>query len=511
VTTLPLPSRVSRVPRTHALARPGPTAAVWALVIVCLISGLIGRLAYLYQPFDHDARMFIYLGKLVCDGGRYCHDVIDNKFPSVGLLTSICWRMFGTNWAAYVLLQTGLSLASALMLARTAARHFGRHAGLPTALFAVVYLNLNVAVFGGFQLETIQIFFAVLAASSALEALGCGDHRDAFLCGLAAGCAMMIKPTGGAVLGAFALASIVAWRRDRIRIVTQGLAVLGGLLLPATVVFIYLVATDITADMPALVRQIARYAADTPWAPADPLKPVVVAVIAAFPIVVRAWVFRRERLNIPVDRAMAIFASAWFALELAGAVAQRRMYAYHFLPVAAPAALLYGIWPRRSRVMPMAAALIPAALLSVIGGRDVYREHRAEPARLAVSDYIAARTRPGDAVWMDSMARLLLETGLQPGSRIPLTFLFLNDDAAPLEYSAVLIDDFGHRRPKYIVLPKNIDQKLAAETAGAPELARRPLRAMNYRLAWHRIERYVMTNYRSEAVLDRQVVWRRRD
>jgi hypothetical protein len=488
--------------------------ALTALVTFCLISAAAGRLSYLIKPFDHDARMFVYLGKLVCDGGRYGHDLIDNKFPSVGLMTSVCWRMFGTNWFGYVLLQTVLAAGGALLLGRAAARAFGEQARWPASLFAVVYLNLNVAVFGGFQLETLQTFFAILAAGAAMEALRGGSMRDALALGLAGGCAMMLKPTGGAVLGAFALAACFTWRREWGRIALHGIAAAIGLAIPMLVVLAYLVETQTLADLPALYRQIARYAAETPMRWDDWLKPIVVCAVAGFPIAVRGWVARRDKvidINFVATRSsLATFAIAWFTLELLGAVMQRRMYSYHFLPVAAPAALIFAMFPRRMRVMPLAAALLPAAVLSLAGANEVWKACYPPTYRLAASDYLAAHTQPGDSVWQDSMPRLLLETGLKPGARIPLTFLFFNYDAAPIEYCDVMIRDFEERKPKYIVLPENLEAKLKYESERAPEMQRRPVRAENYRNAWRRIETYVKENYAPEATIDREIIYRRR-
>ena len=53
----------------------------------------VARLCYLSRPFDPDGAMFIYMGKLTAEGGRLCHDLIDNKFPSVGMMTSVPWQM----------------------------------------------------------------------------------------------------------------------------------------------------------------------------------------------------------------------------------------------------------------------------------------------------------------------------------------------------------------------------------------------------------------------------------
>jgi hypothetical protein len=479
--------------------------------MLLVASALIGRLSYLVKPWDHDARMFVYLGKLVTDGGWYCHDVIDNKFPTVGMMTSVAWRAFGTYWPAYVMLQFLMAIGAAMLLARSAARAFGEHARLPVALFALVYLNLNVAVFGGFQLETLQMFFAVLAAGAAMEALSGRRAIDAFVVGLCAGCAMMLKPTGGSVLAAFAIAAVVQFAPNLRKILAHGLAAACGVAIPAVVVLLYLLRHDILKDMPALYAQIARYASETPLAAADFLKPIIVCIVAGFPIAVRAWVCRRDAIDESSTTAPRTFVAIWFALELLGAVMQRRMYSYHFLPVAAPAALMYGMFPRRNRPSALAAALLPAALLSILGARETIAACWGEPQRLTVSDYIVAQTLETDGVWQDSMPRLLLETGRQPGSRIPLTFLFFNHDAAPIEFCDVMLRDFELRRPKYIIMPVDLERKLEYESERAPEMQRRPVRAENYRIAWRRIDGYVRAHYTAETVIDHETVWRRVD
>jgi hypothetical protein len=130
--------------------------------------------------------------------------------------------------------------------------------------------------------------------------------------------------------------------------------------------------------------------------------------------------------------------------------------------------------------------------------------------RLAASDYLVARTRPGDFVWADSIGRLLIETDLRPGSRIGLTFLFFNHDAAPLEYAATMLADFEHRRPKYVLLPDDVSARLKHDIARSPEMARRPVRAANYRAAWEMIDAYVRGSYVRETRLGDEVVYRRK-
>jgi hypothetical protein len=504
---------LSALTQVRAESAPARRIAPMLAITPLIAFSLLGRLCYLTKPFDHDARLFIYLGKLFCDGGRFGHDVIDNKFPTVGMMTSVWWRMLGLSWPAYVLTQTVMVIGGAMLLGRMARRHFDPSAGLPTSLFALVFLNFSIAVFGGFQLETMQALFAMFAAGAALEALRTSDWRDGFTVGLAAGCAMMFKPSGGAVLGAFAVATMVRRAGDHRGLLKQAGAAAIGLAMPATITFIYLIRTDTLRDMPELYRQIARYAGDTPLTFADWLKPLVVLAMLGFPMLVRGRIFRHDRISSAVgpDRAGVVFVVAWFILELAGVIAQRRMCGYHFLVLAPPAALIYGMMPRRRRLAPVFAGLLPIVVLSAFGAARVIQVFYPSPSRLRASDYLIAHTQPGDSLWQDSFGRLLLETNLQPGARVPLSYLFLNGDDAPQHYSAIMLNDFAHRRPRYILLPQDLDAWLEIQDRSVATVPGYEQRRINYRRAWKSIFDYVQARYLPETTIDGETLYRRRD
>ncbi len=499
--------------RPAAVARVRRTAAWWALALFCVGTAALGRLVYLVKVFDADGAMFVYMGKLTAEGGRLCHDLIDNKFPTVGMMTSVAWRAFGANWAGYVLLGAALSFASALLLGRIARRHIGPHAVLPVTLFAVVYLNFNPAVFGGFQLETMQVFFAVLAAGAAVEALGeNGDARDALVVGLACGCAAMLKPTGLAVGAAFGFALVCTRRRDLTRCAAHAAMMLLGLALPAATVLAYLVAADTLRDMPQLARQISTYATQSVWTWLDLFKPPTVAILLGLPFLVRGWVCRRDRVEAPpVERTLNWFVVAWFVLEIIGVVSQRRMYAYHFLVIIPPAALLFGMIARRERLWPLAGALVPIVLLSVHGAGTVLTYSYHARATLPASDYLLAHAQPGDAVWRDECMRLLIETNFRPGSRLPRSFLFANHDEAPTEYGAMMLADFERTKPRYILLRSDFDQWVQHQADSITELQHESPRRENYFRAWARIRTYVESHYVAQTRVERETVWKRRD
>lgn len=454
--------------------------------------------------------MFIYMGKVVSEGGRVGVEMIDNKFPTVGLMTSGAWRLFGANWPAYVLLQTGMVALAITILARSARRNLGPRTVLPFVLFALVYLNFRFAVDGGFQLESIQIFFEMIAAASVLSSLMADDARDSFVVGLCAGMAAMLKPSGLAVLFAFAVAMTL--RRRRIdRLMVHSLSALLGLLIPVVATIIYFADTDLLTRFPEIWRQIGRYAAHSRWEPFDLLKWAIVVLIVGFPMLVRGVIFRhpRDRAENSASRIVLPFAILWMIAEIAGVIAQARMYPYHFLVLMPPAALLFALIPRTDRLFPLLAALVFPLMLSCYGAWLVTGEARDPRERMLVSDYLERHAAPGDAVWRDELPRLMIETDLSPGSRYVATFIWANDEQAPQEYCGALLEDFERRQPNYVLLPTDVDGHAGKVSSHLKELRLSPQRTANYFRAWSDLKKYVVEHYTPELRIDGETLYRR--
>ena len=96
---------------TSTIPQPSTTSRAdwWLLLGSLIVVGLISRLAHFLRPLEGDGPVFIYMGRVVSEGGRWGQDIVDNKFPTVGLMASFCWRLFGAYWPAYVLLGAGMS------------------------------------------------------------------------------------------------------------------------------------------------------------------------------------------------------------------------------------------------------------------------------------------------------------------------------------------------------------------------------------------------------------------
>ncbi|HEY0008965.1 MAG TPA: hypothetical protein VGB55_09610 [Tepidisphaeraceae bacterium] len=477
---------------------PAPASASWSTVAPALLLVALaacGRAAYLSQTVGSDTAMFVYMGKLVDSGGRLGVDLVDNKLPSVGLLMSVPYRLFEANWSAYTLLGLAMTLIATFMLARAAGRCIGPAATWPVAVGAAVWLNFPLAVFGLLQLETIQVFFVALAACAIMEFLCGRDWRDALLAGLCAGVAVWAKPTAAAVLPA-AVAAIAfgvnwSWRQRALGVLWISL----GAVVPIALCALLLVKTGMADALPETLHQLRDYAANSTADWGDLAKPVVVIIALAFPILILGWVFRRAGPDGGASRAIILFVIAWLLMELIGVVAQRRMYGYHFLVLGPPAALLAGLVARRPRAVPLLAAYGPIIVLSLLWAGGMLFLPDRHLRMTAVINRLEKYASPGDRVWIDDYPRLMTETHFVPGSRVPLTFLFANSDAAPAHFGGQILRDFEQSRPQWIVLPHDVEEFTKRYGQEMAELAAYPQRAMAFAHAWRRIDDYARANY----------------
>jgi hypothetical protein len=491
--------------------RRADVGSLFILGLFLLVAG-ITRASMLARPFYHDGGLYIYMGKTVATGGVLYQDFYENKPPGVGLLMSIVWRALGSNWLAYCTLQFGLALASAWMLARTAGRVFGSHAWKPTLIFGIVCLNFNWLVYSGFQLETVQAFFASLAACAAMEAIASDDLRDTALAGLAGGVASMIKPTGLAVCGAMMLGMLLRWREIGAgRVIRHAIVLTICAAIPNLGVALWVIKSGLAPMMPHLLHEIALYGKETPLEWMDWWKLGQVILFFGFPLLVRGVIFRRGEKGATAKptAALVTFALSWFLIEGLGVFLQKRMYSYHFMVVIPPATVIYGMLARRDRWIPIAAGLVPISMFSMWW--SLYRVLKLpEGYEISpISQYIVQHSGPMDRIYTDEYPRIIMETGLDYGARYGTLFYFVNHDDAPKEYGDQLIADLEHRQPKYIVLAQNREEVKQHELT-LTMLRLRPRRLAGFLATWNEYENYVKVNYDPIMVANEAILYVRK-
>ena len=504
-------------------------AAGWFLT-VCLAVAAAGHLACLAEPFGGDAGACAYLGRTVWKGGRLYRDAFEARPPGAGSLAAGVWAIFGGWWPGWVLLQLALCLAAAWVLATAVRRAVGESAGFAAGVAAVVFLPFAPMLGGGFSIGAVQASLACFAASFALRALSEPRRATwpAFAAGLIGGASATIGLSGIAVLLALAAATALTRQQRGTRQSIDIIAALAaGAAVPVALVAAWAWRAGIAPDLPAVASAAwhgrASHAVD--W-----IMPATALAALAFPLVVRGAIFRGDRWRerggpvlyetyrlrrdpTPrlreidpargVRRTLWTFALAWLAAEFVCLVVMRRLEARPFLLLAGPAALCYGLLPRRAAVGPMVLGLGPVAALSLLF---------AVPHGLATPDaaeaYVAAHLRPGDCLFAPHVPAVALRNGYGFGARFGSLTCLADHDGAPRQYGDLLLADLADRRPELILLPVDLAAYVDVRERGLPSLALNPRRRAAFRYVWDRLITYVAAHYRVEATVAGQAVWR---
>jgi len=523
-----LPSRASDASSVYAIAR---RLGITLAILLCFLP----RIGFLARPFESDAGLYAYMGKVVATGGAYgqlYRDFYETKTPGVALFTGVIWRLLGDYWPAWVALQILMVYAAARALRTCATRTWGEGAGITAFWFTLVFLNFGPVAYRGFQLETIVTFFAIMGTragwccitenshtqASPLPALHFPTHAP-FILGFCAGIAAMIKPTGGAVFGAFAI-TFLAQRKWRAFIPATI-----GFLLPLLTVFAWTASAGLLPEMPSLWREISLYGSQTPLPITEFLiKSATIAVIAGFTLYAARRLGRGAPITQPATptpqlfnqiSALTLFVLTWLALECFGVYVQKRMYAYHFLPIAAPLALLCARMVAGFTAKPLGllAAFAPIVALSLLWSRtDLKTLYTTGPAPLPESTYLLTNAAPGDRVVGDGIERLLMETHLRSGTRYAHLFYLANHDLAPAEYGARFLADMESNRPEWAIFesPEIWRQHRQLTIREMPLFAERPIRAQAYLQATDQIQTYIESHYTPQAQLGNKTIWKRR-
>jgi hypothetical protein len=493
------------------------------LITVCILFALISRLAWLGRPFFNDAGLYVAIGKVVADGGRFYSDIWDTKLPSVAALMWPIYLVFGRSWFLYVICQLVLAIAAAFLISRASLKLFGRESSLVTLVYGLLYFS-NMAFTGsGFQLETIQLFFSSAAAFVYASVISTSSRNKGqlgkwMLIGVLAAIGAMAKPTSLAVLVAIVYTMTVGGQ-DVVRqtAAKRLIALFTGVGIVAVAnVAIFQVTTD-PSQFVRTLGEISAYSSGTPWSHIFSLKTVLYVLLACTPHIVLGCLSIHERTQVlAAGRRSIVFVTLWLMLEVVGIVVQKRAYGYHFLPALAPASLLLGIVPIRTerwKLAVLAVSVVPAIAYGsyLVTQQRRYFTGQTDPV-VAISELIRQNSNSTDAVFSDPLGALVVLSDRPPGARLGMMIQFINDDEAPRRFSKELLDDLQSRRPLYVVVPSSA--VLEARLQGwesQPILRENQARRDEFRSAWTKYLGYVHENYKVRQHIGGSDIYRRVD
>lgn len=364
------------MPRSDAIAAGPSRRAVigWILLTVLIAGG-----PTLWLPLGRDQGNGLFIADVLRHGGAPYKDAWNILPPGIYYLYALGLEIFGKQPLTLRLLDLFWQTATALALCCLGARLFGRRAGLAAGLlYAVVYFLGN----DFWNLGNTDAYVA-LPMTLALLAVLPQARGPRWLwdlsAGVAIGAAFLLRFTHGLLFLPVILLLFYGAegsRRARLRAACRRLFTIGfGFILALAGILAHLWAAGAWDDFYYTLFVFApRYAMLTHHGSAAAFLTFLAEVVAGFgwkfalltgpALAMSVWALSRER------NYRTLAAMLWLAGTLAGIAVMAKFYAYHWLPLFAPLALLTGWFYQalagawRRKLWPIA---VPATALALGG------------------------------------------------------------------------------------------------------------------------------------------------
>jgi hypothetical protein len=355
---------------THDARR--SSLAGWALLVGFTL--LFGSISLVY-PFGRDQMAYAFMGDAMLHGMTLYRDVPMMLMPLTGLLHALALVLFGRTMTAIRILDLLWTVATACVLSRLAGKVFGRPwlgviAGL---LYSFTYYSFNfwnTAEVDGFLNLPVAISIYLLVSGlrltsddRPLTAHGSRHsssivHRSWFiflLAGLLMEIALLFKHTIGLLLPGAALVLIFAAGRRRAANWRAAAWFCGGCLATGLVALLIFVRSG---ALPAFIR--LQVGSALPYsrliAPeTSPLRGFLVdfppfafpvfllGILGLIPSLARRFAGNDKRRTTDDGRRSTALILVWLAATIASVAAQRKFFAYHYLPILPPLAVLSAV------------------------------------------------------------------------------------------------------------------------------------------------------------------------
>jgi 4-amino-4-deoxy-L-arabinose transferase-like glycosyltransferase len=198
--------------------------SILVLLMAVLVITWLLRMNYWDQPFQMDEGVYSYVGWGMLENLVPYKDVFDHKPPSIYVMYSLAFLLFGPTALSIKIFATIYSMGSVLAVFLVARRLAGSKAGCLAALLFGIFSSGPRIEGGGVNTEIFMVLPYTLAAYSLLRAVETNERKHYLLFGLWTGLASTIKQVAVVNLfwvGAYLL--VCMWRAKNRKAVTHAL------------------------------------------------------------------------------------------------------------------------------------------------------------------------------------------------------------------------------------------------------------------------------------------------
>jgi hypothetical protein len=419
---------------------------------------------------------YLYVAKVIVGGGLPYRDIYDVKGPGIYYFYALGKFLFGGSVGIRIL-DALWQTATAFLLVRIGTRVYGREAAgwAAAAAFLVMQLYFASWAVAGFpEPDTLVSLPGGLGVLAMLRARDADRLVFWFFGGVMMGMAALLKLPAGLLGAAMIVVAVrqapIEWRTVLPRL--AGLA--GGFASPLLLCAIYFYARGglrelLVAQFVLAPQYLREFSAWGHWAciRRNLFRGYILPLYPLGALALLGFVFRRR----DALRSGEGLVLAWLAVAAAELLLHGLFFPYHFMPLAAPLAILSGevlagaLRRREGSPAPRVgvAALaglylllpvikIPATVRADL--RSLRLPSQAEQEWTGLASSLRARTSPDDTLYIwGNLPRFYLYTERRPASRF-FHSVYLSMPVLSAEARTVFLLDLAASRPKFFVVDK---------------------------------------------------------
>lgn len=444
----------------------------FSLLCIVVSALLMGGVTLAYPRTLLDSPTSTYVGKTILEGGVPYRDALEPRAPGVFFAYALQIFLLGESAVALRTFDLLWQLATALALASIAAHLCNRPtAGLIAGVaYLLAYFTEHYSSWA--QPDTFLSLPLALAFLFSIRGVRRDSLSDWLVAGLMVGIATLFKPPYG-LFGVLPLLLILSQLRGAARRAGLKLFVLAiGFAVPLAATALYFLWKNGFEDLlsaqfvlaPAYLSRIHEMLG-LPAFINSLLRPVL---IPFFFMTAVGFVSLAVRLHTEKPHWIENMAVAWFAIAGATFILHGSYLRYHYLAMAAPAAILFASslarmldspaqWRRPFANLLIALMLIVPAAKWQHNARfawQVWRGFAPDAPWRELGKYIKAHTNLDDTIFVWGNAPLVYLLAERKAASRFLCTAYISVDAPTLNYREIALRELHQRRPTYFVLVK---------------------------------------------------------